>query len=76
MLKAAGFDATVREVGSRELYLKALEEGTEIQAFPEYLATVTEFLDGDEARQVASGDVDATLEALQPLAAGGRPGLR
>jgi osmoprotectant transport system substrate-binding protein len=68
VLKAAGFDASVREVGSRELYLKALEGGTEIQAFPEYLATATEFLDADEAKQVASGDVDATLAALQPLA--------
>jgi osmoprotectant transport system substrate-binding protein len=68
VLKAAGFDASVREVGSRELYLKALEEGTEIQAFPEYLATATEFLDADEAKAVASGDVDATLAALQPLA--------
>ena len=68
VLKAAGFDASVREVGSRELYLKALEGGTEIQAFPEYLATATEFLDADEARQVASGDVDKTLEALKPLA--------
>ena len=68
VLTAAGFDASVREVGSRELYLAALQEGTEIQAFPEYLATATEFLEGDEANQVASGDVDATLEALQPLA--------
>ncbi len=68
VLKSAGFDASVREVGSRELYLKALEGGTEIQAFPEYLATATEFLDADEATQVASGDVDATLAALQPLA--------
>ena len=34
----------------------------------QYLATVTEFLEGDDATQVASGDVDATLEALQPLA--------
>ena len=68
VLKAAGFDASVREVGSRELYLKALEGGTEIQAFPEYLATATEFLDADESKQVASGDVDATLAALQPLA--------
>ena len=68
VLKAAGFDASVREVGSRELYLKALEGGTEIQAFPEYLATATEFLDADEAKQVASGDVDATLAALQPFA--------
>jgi osmoprotectant transport system substrate-binding protein len=68
VLNAAGFDASVREVGSRELYLAALQEGAEIQVFPEYLATATEFLEGDEANQVASGDVDATLEALQPLA--------
>ena len=68
VLKAAGFDATVREVGSRELYLAALEEGTEIQAFPEYLATATEFLEGDDATQVASGDVQKTLDALKPLA--------
>jgi osmoprotectant transport system substrate-binding protein len=68
VLKAAGFDASVREVGSRELYLAALEEGTEIQAFPEYLATATEFLEGDDTTQVASGDVQATLEALKPLA--------
>jgi osmoprotectant transport system substrate-binding protein len=68
VLAAAGFDASVREVGSRELYLQALQEGTEIQVFPEYLATVTEFLEGDEATQVASGDVQETLAALQPLA--------
>ena len=68
VLKAAGFDATVREVGSRELYLAALEEGTEIQAFPEYLATATEFLEGDDSTQVASGDVQKTLDALKPLA--------
>ncbi len=68
VLTAAGFDASVREVGSRELYLPALTEGTEIQVFPEYLATVTETLEGDAANAVASGDVQATLEALQPLA--------
>ena len=68
VLTAAGFDASVREVGSRELYLQALTEGTEIQVFPEYLATATEFLEGDDATQVASGDVQETLAALQPLA--------
>ncbi len=67
VLNAAGYDASVQEVGNRELYLEALQQG-EIQVFPEYLSTLTEFLDGDEAEQVASGDVDATLEALQPLA--------
>jgi osmoprotectant transport system substrate-binding protein len=68
VLTAAGFDASVREVGSRELYLEALKAGTEIQVVPEYLATVTEFLDGDDSRQVASSDVQKTLAALQPLA--------
>ena len=68
VLNAAGFEASVREVGSRDLYLKALTEGTEIQVFPEYLATATEFLEGDDAHQVASGDVDETLKALAPLA--------
>ena len=68
VLNAAGFEASVREVGSRDLYLKALTEGAEIQAFPEYLATVTEFLEGDDATQVASGDVQETLGALEPLA--------
>jgi osmoprotectant transport system substrate-binding protein len=68
VLKAAGFDASVRQVGARDLYLPALREGKEIQAFPEYLATVTEALDANEANQVASGDVQETLDALQPLA--------
>jgi len=67
VLNRAGYDASVKEVGNRELYLKALEAG-DIQVFPEYLSTFTEFLDGDEANQVASGDVDKTLEALKPLA--------
>ena len=67
VLTAAGYDASVQEVGNRELYLPALQSG-EIQVFPEYLATVTEFLDADEATPVASGDVDETLAALEPLA--------
>lgn len=67
VLTAAGYDASVQEVGNRELYLPALQDG-EIQVFPEYLATVTEFLDADDANQVASGDVEETLSALEPLA--------
>src|SRR3954464_7025702 len=53
VLNAAGFDASVKQVGNRELYLPALEAG-DIQVFPEYLATFTEFLDANEANQVAS----------------------
>ncbi len=72
VLTAAGFDASVVEVGNRELYLAALQGGTEIQAFPEYLATVTDFINrqvnGAEAEGVASGDVEETLSALEPLA--------
>ncbi|SDX70832.1 osmoprotectant transport system substrate-binding protein [Modestobacter sp. DSM 44400] len=73
VLDAAGFDATVQGVGNRELYLPALERG-EIQVFPEYLSTVTEFINkqpevnGPDAEPVASGDVDATVAALEPLA--------
>jgi len=72
VLTAAGFDASVREVGNRDLYLPALISGSDIQVFPEYLATATEFLNrrvnGPDAEPVASGDVQETVGALQPLA--------
>jgi osmoprotectant transport system substrate-binding protein len=74
VLTAAGFDASVREVGNRELYLPALISGSEIQVFPEYLATLTETLNrqvnGPDATQdapVASGDPQETLTGVQPL---------
>jgi osmoprotectant transport system substrate-binding protein len=71
VLKSAGFNASVQAVGNRDLYLKALEAG-QIQAFPEYLATSTEALNkdvnGPDAQQVASGDVQKTLAAGQQLA--------
>ena len=71
VLKSAGFDASVQAVGNREVYLPALEQG-QIQAFPEYLATVTEFINkqvnGPNASAVASGDAQATATALKPLA--------
>jgi osmoprotectant transport system substrate-binding protein len=73
VLTAAGFDASVQTVGNREVYLPALQSG-EIQVFPEYLATVTDFINrqvnGAEAEGVATGDVDETLAALEPLAEG------
>jgi osmoprotectant transport system substrate-binding protein len=72
VLTAAGFDASAREVGSRDLYLSALIEGAEIQAFPEYLSTVTEALNtrvnGANPEPLASPDVQKTLAAVQPLA--------
>ena len=46
------------------------EDGAEIQAFPEYLATVTEFIDGDDGRTPVGQRRrrQETLAALQPLA--------
>jgi len=72
VLGAAGFDATVRTVGNRDLYLPALISGGDLQVFPEYLSTVTEALNaqvnGADPEPVSSGDVDATRDALQSLA--------
>jgi osmoprotectant transport system substrate-binding protein len=68
VLNAAGFTATVAEPASRNLYLEALKAGQQIQVVPEYLATVTEFIEGNDETAVASGDVDETVAALEPLA--------
>ncbi|MCU1594387.1 MAG: glycine/betaine transporter substrate-binding protein [Frankiales bacterium] len=70
-LKGAGFDATVKSVESREVYEPALEKG-DLDVFPEYLGTLTEFLNakanGANAPAKASNDLDATLSALTALA--------
>jgi osmoprotectant transport system substrate-binding protein len=70
-LNSAGFQASVKQSTNRELYEPALERG-EIQIFPEYAATMTEFLNtkknGKGAATVSSGDINATMAALKPLA--------
>jgi osmoprotectant transport system substrate-binding protein len=70
-LKAAGFDASVKSVTSREVYEPALEKG-DLDVFPEYVGTLTEFLNkkvnGATAAAKASGDLDATVTALKALA--------
>jgi osmoprotectant transport system substrate-binding protein len=72
VLDEAGFDTSVQAVGNRDVYLPALEVGSEIQVFPEYLATVTEAINkqvnGPDATAIASGDAQATLAAVTPLA--------
>lgn len=72
-LDAAGYDASVKELTNREVVQPALEKN-EIQAVPEYLGTLTEFLNlkvnGPDATPLASGDVDATFAELQKLAEG------
>lgn len=75
-LSAAGYRASVREMGNRELYEPALERG-EVQVMPEYLGTLTEFLNkklnGSGATPIASADLDKTYSGLKDL--GRRVGL-
>jgi osmoprotectant transport system substrate-binding protein len=63
----------VQTVDNREIYAPALESG-EIDVVPDYLATMTEFLNrqvnGPDAEQVAGSDRDETLAALTELGAG------
>ena len=70
-LEGAGFSTEVKPVTNREVYGPALERG-ELTVFPEYVGTFTEYLNkkknGPDAPAVASGDLDATVEALRPLA--------
>lgn len=70
VLKAAGYDTSVQVVGNRELYEPALEKG-EIHVIPEYVGTLTEFLNkkqnGAGAAPQASTDLDATVKALTEL---------
>ena len=69
-LNAAGFTATVKQSTNREVYEPALERA-EISVFPEYAATLTEFLNqkenGKDAAAKASGDINATMTALKDL---------
>jgi len=69
-LEAAGFTATVQEIGNRELYEPALENG-DIDVVPEYAATMADFLNGKvngpDAEPVSSPDLEQTVEALREL---------
>jgi osmoprotectant transport system substrate-binding protein len=71
-LTAAGYQVTVQEVGNRELYEPALERG-ELQVVPEYVGTLTEFLNkkanGADATAIASSDLDKTVTGLKDLGA-------
>ena len=70
-LSSAGFDASVLQSTNREVYEPALEKG-ELTVFPEYAATLTEFLNqkanGKSATPVASGDITVTVAKLKALA--------
>ena len=70
VLNAAGYDASVKTVGNREVYEPALEKG-DLQVVPEYAGTLTEFLNktvnGATAAPLASSDLQATVTALTGL---------
>jgi osmoprotectant transport system substrate-binding protein len=71
VLNSAGYEAEVTTIGNREAYLPALESGEQVQVIPEYVGTLTEFINKDvngaDAEAVASSDLDATVEGLTGL---------
>lgn len=71
VLKKAGFTTTVKKLTNREVVEPALEKG-EVELVPEYLSTLTEFLNtkknGPSAKPQASPDVTKTSAALAALA--------
>lgn len=71
VLEKAGQPAQVKELTTREVIAPALEKG-EVQLTPEYLGSLTEYLNkavnGPDAPQVASGDVQASFAAAKELA--------
>lgn len=73
VLDAAGYDASTQTIGNRETYLPALQSG-ELTIVPEYVGTLTEFLNkganGADAEAAASADLDATVAALTGLGEG------
>ncbi len=73
VLASAGYDASTQDVGNRELYLTDLESGA-ITVVPEYVSTLTEFLNtkknGANAPAVATPDLTATVAKLTELGSG------
>lgn len=72
VLEDRGVPAGIKELTTREVIFPALSTG-EVQITPEYLGSLTEYLNkqanGADAAQLATGDVDATVAAATPLAA-------
>ncbi len=70
-LDHAGYEASVTPLTTRPNILSALESG-DVQVEPDYVGSLTEFLNreknGPDAERIASGDLDATYAAAQELA--------
>lgn len=69
VLNKAGYKASVKTIGTRDLLEPALQKG-EIQVVPEYAASLTGFLaDKYKVPNGASDNITKTVAALTPLAA-------
>jgi osmoprotectant transport system substrate-binding protein len=70
VLNAAGYNATVKQIGARALYEPAVESG-EAQVVPEYVANLVTFLaDKDKTPEIKpSGQLAPSLAALNQLLA-------
>lgn len=71
VLEDAGYSTEVRTIGNREVYLPALVSG-ELTIVPEYVGTLTEYLNLDQnssdADALASSDLEETMGHLEELA--------
>ena len=71
LLEKEGFEADVKNLGARDIYLGPLEKG-DVQVSADYLSSLTEALNrkanGDDADPVATPDADATVAELATLA--------
>ncbi|HLZ37683.1 MAG TPA: ABC transporter substrate-binding protein [Mycobacteriales bacterium] len=71
VLRKTGYDVDVRKLTTREVIEPALEKG-DVEVVPEYVGTLTEFLNkkanGPDAAPLASADVPRTVQALTMLA--------
>jgi osmoprotectant transport system substrate-binding protein len=69
VLTKAGYTASVKKIGLRNLLEPALESG-EVQVVPEYAASLTQFLlqKDKDTTQTASTEIDKTMAVLKPLA--------
>lgn len=71
VLEKAGYQVTVKSLTNREVVEPALEKG-DLDVVPEYVGTLTEFLNkktnGKDAAPKASGELAATMMALTALA--------
>jgi osmoprotectant transport system substrate-binding protein len=76
VLAKNGYKVTRKlDLGSREVYLKAMQNG-EVDLVPDYVGSLTQVLNADingttanVTHPLASGDLNATLNNLQPLLA-------